>query len=79
MVHKDIACRNIYLDQFFNLKLSELGVVTSSHREMVYVEGKPLRWSAPEVLKGHAHSISSDVWAFGVTVWEIVTLGEGVC
>lgn len=36
----------------------------------------PIRWMAPEALQYHIFSIETDVWAFGVVMWEIVTLGN---
>lgn len=36
----------------------------------------PIRWMAPEALQYHIFSIESDMWAFGIVMWEIVTLGK---
>lgn len=36
----------------------------------------PIRWMAPEALQYHIFSIETDVWAFGIVMWEIVTLGK---
>lgn len=36
----------------------------------------PIRWMAPEALQYHMYSSKTDVWAFGIVLWEIATLGE---
>ena len=76
IVHSDLAARNVYIDQSHTLKVSDFGIVSDGKRDEVYVNGRPLRWLSPEVLVNHAYSTASDIWAFGVTLWEIITLGK---
>ena len=72
VVHRNLAARNVLIDGNKNLKISDFGL---SHSRVEYdVFGS--RWSAPEVLKSKNYSSKSDVWAFGIVLWEIATLGN---
>lgn len=39
----------------------------------------PIRWMAPEALQYHIYSVETDVFAFGIVLWELATLGKFVC
>ncbi|CAB3983171.1 platelet-derived growth factor receptor alpha isoform X1 [Paramuricea clavata] len=76
IVHRDLAARNILLGEEKVLKISDFGL----SREGTYIKksnGKiPFRWLSIEAIEERAYSTASDVWAFGVVLWEICTLGD---
>ena len=78
-VHGDLAARNVLLTQERVAKVSDFGF-SSSHVATDYESVKrhrvPVKWMAPELLLDNVCNTSqSDVWAFGVLLWEMFTLG----
>jgi len=82
ILHRDIALRNLLaakMDGEFTAKVSDFGLsrTTSSGEYQAKAETKlPIKWTAPEVLKGGAATVKNDIWAFGITMWEIATYGQ---
>jgi serine/threonine protein kinase len=78
IVHRDLAARNILLSGSGEPKISDFGM----SRILKETEGKtysnigPIRWMAPESIGQHKYSKQSDVWTFGIVVWEIVRQSE---
>ncbi|EYC10595.1 hypothetical protein Y032_0054g2450 [Ancylostoma ceylanicum] len=72
-LHRDVACRNCLIDvQKQLVKLSDFGM--SKQGEVYEVnkdEKTPVRWQAPEVLATRQYTAKADVYAYGITVWEI--------
>ncbi|XP_044012372.1 uncharacterized protein LOC122855227 isoform X2 [Aphidius gifuensis] len=80
-LHRDLACRNVLLSSSDKIKIGDFGLMRAlPQQEDCYVmtEHKkvPFPWCAPESLKARQFSHASDVWMFGVTLWEMLTFGE---
>ena len=78
-VHRDLAARNCLVGRDFVVKISDFGMSRKLYDSVYYrVQGHlilPIRWMAYECFYGK-FSVKSDVWSFGVTIWEIFTLAE---
>ncbi|XP_071809722.1 fibroblast growth factor receptor 4-like [Asterias amurensis] len=78
-IHRDLASRNILLTEELVCKLSDFGlardVSATEQYEMTSMGLVPVRWLAMECLVDNTYTTMSDVWSFGVLLWEIVTLG----
>ena len=76
-VHRDLATRNCLIGQNSLVKIADFGMSRSLYDSHYYlIKGKvilPIRWMATECFYGK-FSAKTDVWAFGVTVWEIFSL-----
>jgi len=82
LLHRDLACRNILIDQHLTCKVADFGFAKDVlnkpeyQSKSVFQRPRPTRWLPPESLFTFKHSIQSDVWSYGVVLWEIVTLGN---
>ncbi len=76
-IHRDLAARNCLVGENNVVKLSDFGMSRSLYESHYYIiKGRavlPVRWMASECFSGK-FSVNSDIWAFGVTMWEIFTL-----
>jgi len=75
-IHKDLALRNCLIGHDNLVKVSvdtELAKLTYSE---VYTNGLPIRWMSPESLSTNTFTTQSDVWSYGITLWELTSLGE---
>nr|3KUL_A Chain A, Ephrin type-A receptor 8 [Homo sapiens] len=80
-VHRDLAARNVLVDSNLVCKVSDFGLsrVLEDDPDAAYTTtgGKiPIRWTAPEAIAFRTFSSASDVWSFGVVMWEVLAYGE---
>jgi len=78
MIHRDIACRNLFMKTNGSVVLGDYGVSKYTKGNVITDQATELAWAweAPESLVNAQFSQKSDVWMFGVTVWEILTKGR---
>lgn len=80
-VHRDLAARNILVNSNLVCKVSDFGLsrVLEDDPEATYTTsgGKiPIRWTAPEAISYRKFTSASDVWSYGIVMWEVMTYGE---
>uniref|UniRef100_A0A3Q3RPI5 Tyrosine-protein kinase n=1 Tax=Mastacembelus armatus TaxID=205130 RepID=A0A3Q3RPI5_9TELE len=77
-IHRDLAARNCLVGENHVVKVADFGLsrLMTGDTYLAHAGAKfPIKWTAPESLAYNTFSIKSDVWAFGVLLWEIATYG----
>ncbi|XP_037548230.1 tyrosine-protein kinase ABL1 [Nematolebias whitei] len=77
-IHRDLAARNCLVGENHLVKVADFGLsrLMTGDTYTAHAGAKfPIKWTAPESLAYNTFSIKSDVWAFGVLLWEIATYG----
>jgi len=84
--HRDLAARNILVDDRLTCKISDFGLTrgmstsVTSPVDKQFTESDhtriPIKWTAPEAISSSNYTAYSDVWSYGVVMWEVFTFGK---
>ncbi|KFM70272.1 Insulin receptor, partial [Stegodyphus mimosarum] len=79
-VHRDLAARNCMVAEDLTVKIGDFGMTRDVYETDYYRKGDkgllPIRWMAPESLKDGIFDSHTDVWSFGIVLWEMATMAS---
>lgn len=81
-IHRDLAARNILVAEDQSVKIADFGLArVVEERYDTYVARSsttklPIKWTSPEAALVNRFTIKSDVWSFGIVLYEIITYGQ---
>lgn len=83
ILHGDLAARNILINNAKVVKITDYFIPIQGYKLEYFLRSEHIkelweRWAAPEVVIALNYSFKSDVWSFGIVLWEIATLGKNI-
>ncbi|KAK4336830.1 hypothetical protein RND71_043650 [Anisodus tanguticus] len=79
-VHRDLAARNCMMDENLRIKVADFGLTRDVYERNYYTSKRkgeiPIKWMAPECIEKYLTTVESDVWSYGILLWELMTRGN---
>ena len=78
-VHRDLAAKNVLVGEYLICKVADFGfanLITEEYYEKNFLPQFSIKWTAPEAALYNRYSMKSDVWSFGIVLYELITYGR---